>query len=141
MAACLGYADRAKTVHGHMDTAKTRSPATCLRGKNMRRPVLASSKGIVPSLVARCVAMAARTEEQLRRRAETERRRYRTKRLASLKKRLPGMLPDVLERATSRQVSIALRRLGDGQSTLSSFSQVECSSGSISNMPSFGPEA
>ena len=62
--------------------------------------------------------MVARTEEQRRRRAENERRRYTAKRMASLKERFPGMPPDVLQRAPLRQVSFAVRRIGDRQSAL-----------------------
>jgi hypothetical protein len=80
--------------------------------------------------------MAARTEEQRRRRAENERRRYSAKRMASLKERFPGMPPDVLLRAPLRQVSFAVRRIGDRQSALSAFSDEESSSGSISNIHS-----
>ena len=95
-------------------------------------PSLPAAKGAAPSLVARCLAMAARAEEQLRRRAENERRRYTTKRLASLKQRFPGIPSDVLGRATLRQVSVAVRNMGDGQRTLIAFSEQECSSGSVS---------
>ena len=75
-----------------------------------------------PLLVPGCVAMAPRTEEQLRRRAEIERWRYRAKRLASLKQRFPGIPPDVLQRAPLRQVSPP-----------SAFNPGECSSGPVSN--------
>ena len=78
--------------------------------------------------------MVARTEEQRRRCAENERRRYTAKRLASLKERFPGMPPDVLQRAPLRQVSVAVRRIGGGQSALSAFSDAESSSGSVSNI-------
>ena len=78
--------------------------------------------------------MAPRTEQQRRGRAENERRRYTAKRLALLKERFPEMPPDVLERATLRQVSVAVRRIGDGQSTLSAFNPAECSSGSVSKI-------
>ena len=80
--------------------------------------------------------MAPRTEQQRRRRAENERRRYTAERLASLKERFPGMPPDVLQRAPLRQVSVAVRRIGDGQSALSAFSDAESSSGSVSNIHS-----
>ena len=45
-------------------------------------------------------------------------------------------LPDVLQRAPLRQVSVAVRRIGDGQSALSALSDAESSSGSISNIHS-----
>ena len=80
--------------------------------------------------------MATRTEQQRRRRAENERRGYTAKRLALLKERFPGMPPDVLRRAPLRRVSVAVRRLGDGQSALSAFSDAESSSGSVSNIQS-----
>ena len=87
------------------------------------------------SAVARgALTMSPRTEEQLRRRANNERRRYISKRMASLKERYPLIPPEVLERATLRQVSVAVRRIGDGQSALSAFKPGECSSGSISNI-------
>ena len=57
-------------------------------------------------------------------------------RLASLKERFPGMPPDVLQRAPLRQVSVAVRRIDDGQSALSAFSDAESSSGSVSNIHS-----
>ena len=76
----------------------------------------------------------ARTKEQLQRRAQNERRRYTAKRLALLKQRIPSLPPDLLGRATLRQLSIAVRKVGEGQSTLSAFSPGECSSGSISNI-------
>ena len=76
--------------------------------------------------------MAARTEEQRRRRAENERQRYTVKRLASLKERFPMMPSDVLQRAPLRQVSVAMRRMGEGQCALSAFSEEECSYGPIS---------
>ena len=53
--------------------------------------------------------MPPRTEKQLRRRAENERSRYTAKRLATLTQRFPGMLPNVLELANLRQVSVAVR--------------------------------
>ena len=80
---------------------------------------------------------SVRTEKQLRRRAENERRRYTAKRLATLTQRFPGMLPNVLELANLRQVSVAVRKTGNGQSTLSAFSEDEGSSGLISNIPFF----
>ena len=80
--------------------------------------------------------MAPRTEQQRRKRAENERRRYTAKRLALLKERFPEMPPDVLQRAPLRQVSVAVRRLGDRQSPLSAFSAAESSSGSVSNIHS-----
>ena len=102
------------------------------RGRSTHHPVPASIKG---SGIARCaLAMSQRTEEQLRRRANNERRRYISKRMASLKERYPLIPPEVLERATLRQVSVAVRRIGDGQSALSAFKPGECSSGSISNI-------
>ena len=73
------------------------------------------------------LTMAPRTEQQRRGRAENERRRYTAKRLALLKERFPEMPPDVLERATLRQVSVAVRKIGDGQSTLTAFNPGECS--------------
>ena len=76
--------------------------------------------------------MAARTAEQLRRRAENERRRYTAMRLASLRKLFPELPPGVLERAALRQVSVAVRRAGAGQGTLSASSEAECSSGPVS---------
>ena len=102
------------------------------RGKRTHHPVPASIKG---SGIARgALTMSPRTEEQLRRRANNARWRYTSKRMASLKQRFPLIPPDVLERATLRQVSVAVRRIGDGQSTLSAFKPRECSSGSISNI-------
>ena len=103
------------------------------RGKRTHHPVPASIKG---SGIARGATMSQRTEEQLRRRAENECRRYTAKRLALLKERFPEMPPDVLERATLRQMSVAVRKIGDGQSTLSAFNPAECSSGSVSNVNS-----
>ena len=101
------------------------------RGRSTHQPVPASIKG---SGIARgALTMSPRTEEQLRRRANNARRRYTSKRLSSLKQRFPLMPPDVLERATLRQVSVAVRRIGDGQSALSAFKPGESSSGSISN--------
>ncbi len=76
--------------------------------------------------------MVARTAEQMRRRAENERRRYTARRLASLRKRFPELPPDVLERAALRQVSVAVRRAGVGQGTLSASSEAECSPGPVS---------
>ena len=102
------------------------------RGKRTHHPVPASIKG---SGIARgALTMSPRTEEQLRRRANNARRRYISKRLSSLKQRFPLVPPDVLERATLRQVSVAVRRIGDGQSTLSAFNPAECSSGSVSKI-------
>ena len=101
------------------------------RGKRTHHPVPASIKG---SGIARGATMSQRTEEQLRRRTENECRRYTAKRLALLKERFPEMPPDVLERATLHQVSVAVRRIGDGQSTLSAFNPAECSSGSVSKI-------
>ena len=102
------------------------------RGKTIQTAVLASIKG---SGIARgALTMSPRTEEQLRRRANNARRRYTSKRMASLKQRFPLIPPDVLERATLRQVSVAVRRIGDGQSTLSAFNPAECSSGSVSKI-------
>ena len=101
------------------------------RGKRTLQPVPASVKG---SGIARgALTMSQRNEEQLRRRASNARRRYTSKRMSSLKQRFPLMPPDVLERATLRQVSVAVRRIGDGQSALSAFKPGESSSGSISN--------
>ena len=78
------------------------------------------------SAVARgALTMSPRTEEQLRRRANDERRRYAAKRMASLKQRFPRVPPDVLERATLRQVSVAVRKIGDGQGALSAFNAGE----------------
>ena len=78
--------------------------------------------------------MPPRTEEQLRRRAKNERRRYTSKRMSSLKQRFPLIPPDVLERATLRQVSTAVRKIGYGQNALSAFSAGECSSSLLSNI-------
>ena len=75
-----------------------------------------------------CAAMA-RTEEQLRRRANNERRRHTAKRMATLKQRFPELPPDLLGRATLRQVSVAVRKMGESQSTLSAFSEADNSSG------------
>ena len=80
--------------------------------------------------------MTPRTERQRWKRAENERRRYTATRLALLKERLPEMPPDVLQRAPLRQVSIAVRMLGDRQSPLSAFSAAVSSSGSVSNVNS-----
>ena len=102
------------------------------RGKRTHHPVPASIKG---SGIARCaLAMSQRTEEQLRRRANNARRRYTSKRMASLKQRFPLIPPDVLERATLRQVSVAVRKIGAGQNTLSAFNAGECSSSLLSNI-------
>ena len=98
---------------------KNASARPCQRQKQWHRPW--------------ALTMSQRTEEQLRRRANNARRRYTSKRLSSLKQRFPLMPPDVLERATLRQVSVAVRRIGDGQSALSAFKPGESSSGSISN--------
>ena len=76
--------------------------------------------------------MAARTAEQMRRRAENERRRHTAMRLAALRKLFPEMSPDLLERAALRQVSVAVRRVGVGQSTLSASSEAEYSPGPVS---------
>ena len=78
--------------------------------------------------------MPPRTEEQLRRRAKNARRRYTSKRMSSLKQRFPLIPPDVLERATLRQVSTAVRKIGYGQNALSAFSAGECSSSLLSNI-------
>ena len=75
--------------------------------------------------------LAARTAEQRERRAETERRRYTKKRVAELRALLPE-LPDG-SLAELRQLSVAVRRAGAKQSTLVAFSQVESSSGTLSN--------
>ena len=75
--------------------------------------------------------LAARTAEQRKRRAETERRRYTKKRVAELRALLPE-LPDG-SLAELRQLSVAVRRAGAKQSTLVAFSQVESSSGTLSN--------
>ena len=77
--------------------------------------------------------MAARTAEQRRRRAEKERHRYTKERLLHLQSLHPGLPPDVLDRAALRQLSVAVRRAGATQSTLAAFSQVESSSGTLSN--------
>ena len=77
--------------------------------------------------------MAARTAQQRRKRAERERRRYTKERLLHLQSLHPGLPPDVLDRAALRQLSVAVRRAGAKQSTLVSFSQVESSSGTLSN--------
>ena len=77
--------------------------------------------------------MSPRTEEQLRRRANNERRRYTAKRMASLRERFPRVPPDVLDRATLRQVSVAVRKMGNGQGALSAFNAGEGSSGPLSN--------
>ena len=42
--------------------------------------------------------------------------------------------PDVLERATLRQVSVAVRKMGNGQGALSAFNAGEGSSGPLSNI-------
>ena len=102
------------------------------RGRSTHQPVPASIKGSGISRGA--LTMSPRTEEQLRRRANNARRRYTSKRLSSLKQRFPLIPPDVLERATLRQVSVAVRRIGDGQGTLSAFNPAECSSGSVSKI-------
>ena len=78
--------------------------------------------------------MSPRTEEQLRRRANNARRRYTSKRMSSMKQRFPVIPPDVLERATLRQVSVAVRKIGDGQRTLSAFNAGECSSSLLPNI-------
>ena len=102
------------------------------RGRSTHHPVPASIKG---SGIARgALTMSPRTEEQLRRRANNARQRYISKRLSSLKQRFPLVPPDVLERATLRQVSVAVRKIGEGQSALTAFSDEESSSGSISNI-------
>ena len=101
------------------------------RGKRTHHPVPASIKG---HRIARCaLTMSQRTEEQLRKRANNARQRYTSKRLSSLKQRFPLVPPDVLERATLRQVSVAVRKIGEGQSALTAFNAGECSPGSVSN--------
>ena len=87
-------------------------------------------------LLLSAVRMAKRTEEERRRRAENERLRYTKKRLARLKERCPDMPPDVLERTSLRNVSAAVRRIGEGQSALGAFSDAESSSGLVSNIQS-----
>ena len=100
------------------------------RGRSTHHPVPASIKG---SGIARgALTMSPRTEEQLRRRANSARRRYTSKRVSSLKQRFPLIPPDVLERATLRQVSVAVSKMRAGQSTLSAFNGGECSSSQIS---------
>ena len=84
-----------------------------------------------PSERFRMPGGAVRTAEQRKRRAETERRRYTKKRVAELRALLPE-LPDG-SLAKLRQLSVAVRRAGAKQSTLVSFSQVESSSGTLSN--------
>ena len=102
------------------------------RGRSTHHPIPASIKG---SGIARgALTMSPRTEEQLRRRANNARRRYTSKRLSSLKQRFPLVPPDVLERATLRQVSVAVRKIGEGQSTLSAFNAGEFSSSLLSNI-------
>ena len=101
------------------------------RGRSTHHPVPASIKG--SGIVRGALTMSPRTEEQLRRRANNERRRYISKRMASLKERYPLIPPDVLDRATLRQVSVTVRKIGAGQSTLSAFNAGECSPGSVSN--------
>ncbi len=127
---------------------KTESAASCPRGGKATpfrfpkescgsevrrsRPCL-HTKGARARKRARSRArMVARTAEQMRRRAENERRRYTARRLASLRKRFPELPPDVLERAALRQVSVAVRRAGVGQGTLSASSEAECSPGPVS---------
>ena len=127
---------------------KTESTASCPRGGKATpfrfpkescgsevrrsRPCL-HTKGARARKRARSRArMVARTAEQMRRRAENERRRYTARRLASLRKRFPELPPDVLERAALRQVSVAVRRAGVGQGTLSASSEAECSPGPVS---------
>ena len=84
-----------------------------------------------PSERFRMPGGAVRTAEQRKRRAETERRRYTKKRVAELRALLPE-LPDG-SLAELRQLSVAVRRAGAKQSALVSFSQVESSSGTLSN--------
>ncbi len=72
--------------------------------------------------------MTVRTAEQERRRAQNERRRYTKRRLASLRGLFPELPADALERAALRKISVAARRTGVGQGTLSAFSDTECSS-------------
>ena len=84
-----------------------------------------------PSERFRMPGGAVRTAEQRKRRAETERRRYTKKRVAELRALLPE-LPDG-SLAKLRQLSVAVRRAGAKQSTLVAFSQVESSSGTLSN--------
>ena len=78
--------------------------------------------------------MSQRTKEQLRRRANNARRRHTSKRMSSMKQRFPVIPPDVLERATLRQVSVAVRKIGAGQSARSAFNAGECSSSLLSNI-------
>ncbi len=73
--------------------------------------------------------MTVRTLEQKRRRAQNERRRYAKMRLALLRRLSPELSPDALERAPLRRLSIAARRAGVGQGTLSAFSEAAGSSG------------
>ena len=108
-----------------------RSGGRTPRGRRTRRLVLTCIKGTV---ARGALTMPPRTEEQLRRRAKNARRRYTSKRMSSLKQRFPLIPPDVLERATLRQVSTAVRKIGYGQNALSAFSAGECSSGLLSNI-------
>ena len=101
------------------------------------RPEHAQSRRCQQQRRCALLTMAPRTEQQRRRRAENERRRYTAKRLALLKERFPEVPPpDVLQRAPLRQVSVAVRRIGDGQSALGAFRDAESSSGSVSNIHS-----
>ena len=101
------------------------------------RPEHAQSRRCQQQRRCALLTMAPRTEQQRRGRAENERRRYTAKRLATLTQRFPGMPPNVLELANLRQVSVAVRKAGDGQSTLSAFSEDEGPSGPIINIQSF----
>ncbi len=64
-----------------------------------------------------------------RRRAESERRRYTKRRLALVRELFPELPSDALERAPLRQISVAARRAGVRQGTLSAFSEAAGSSG------------
>ena len=99
-------------------------------GRSRPRPTC-KEVGRRPSERFRMPGGAVRTAEQRKRRAETERRRYTKKRVAELRALLPE-LPDG-SLAKLRQLSVAVRRAGAKQSTLVAFSQVESSSGTLSN--------
>lgn len=74
----------------------------------------------------------ARSSGHKRKRADNERRRYHAKRVAALRARFPELAPEMLTRATLRQVSTCVRRAGVCQGTLGAFKETEISSGPLS---------
>ena len=85
--------------------------------------------GTAPRRVLHCqikwATMKTRTAEERRRRAEKARHRYTAERLATLRERFPQLPHDVLDRAALRQISVAVRKVGVGQRTLSCRSALQ----------------